>query len=112
MMSRNSSQSFSTSPSFLSTSMVLIWEDFSSPESVDDVKLPPWASTPEEFIYKHRQALESEYVSAHLHNWIDLIFGYKQKGSAAVQALDVLNYVTYEGAVDLDAIQDPKERLS
>ncbi|KAH9489603.1 Neurobeachin-like protein 1 [Bulinus truncatus] len=83
-----------------------------SKEPVDDVKLPPWASTPEEFIYKHRQALESEYVSSNLHHWIDLIFGYKQKGPAAVEALNVFYYVTYEGAVDLDAIQDPKERLS
>ncbi|XP_059178496.1 neurobeachin-like protein 1 [Physella acuta] len=81
-------------------------------EQVNDVKLPPWASTPEEFIYKHRQALESEFVSANLHNWIDLIFGYKQKGPAAVEALNVFYYVTYEGAVDLDAIEDPKERLS
>ncbi|XP_012936084.1 neurobeachin-like protein 1 [Aplysia californica] len=81
-------------------------------EPVNDVKLPPWASTPEEFIYKHRQALESEYVSSQLHNWIDLIFGYKQKGPAAAEALNVFYYVTYEGAVDLDAIQDPKERAS
>lgn len=27
---------------------------------VDDVRLPPWASTPEDFIEKHRAALESE----------------------------------------------------
>lgn len=44
-------------------------------EKVDDVILPPWATTPEEFIAIHRRALESEYVSQNLHNWIDLIFG-------------------------------------
>ena len=27
------------------------------------------------------QALESKYVSAHLHEWVDLIFGFKQKGT-------------------------------
>uniref|UniRef100_A0A8C2YYB5 Neurobeachin like 1 n=1 Tax=Cyclopterus lumpus TaxID=8103 RepID=A0A8C2YYB5_CYCLU len=77
---------------------------------VDDVVLPKWAKSPEDFIYKHRKALESEYVSAHLHEWIDLIFGYKQRGPAAVEALNVFYYCTYEGAVDLDAITDEKER--
>lgn len=41
----------------------------------DSVKLPPWAESPVDFVNKHRMALESEYVSAHLHEWIDLIFG-------------------------------------
>ncbi|XP_044151242.1 neurobeachin-like protein 2 isoform X2 [Bufo gargarizans] len=77
---------------------------------VDDVVLPRWASSREDFIHKHRQALESEYVSAHLHEWIDLIFGYKQRGDAAVEALNVFYYCTYEGVVDLDAIADELER--
>lgn len=41
----------------------------------DSVKLPPWAENPVDFMHKHRMALESEHVSAHLHEWIDLIFG-------------------------------------
>ncbi|TGZ60906.1 hypothetical protein CRM22_008277 [Opisthorchis felineus] len=78
--------------------------------NIGDVELPAWASTPEEFIRKHRAALESDYVSSHLHEWIDLIFGYKQSGPDAVDALNVFYYATYEGAVDLDQIPDPLER--
>ncbi|XP_059134551.1 neurobeachin-like protein 1 isoform X2 [Peromyscus eremicus] len=81
-----------------------------SQEVVNDVILPRWAKSAEDFIYKHRKALESEYVSAHLHEWIDLIFGYKQRGPAAVEALNVFYYCSYEGAVDLDALTDEKER--
>ncbi|RZF32077.1 hypothetical protein LSTR_LSTR013881 [Laodelphax striatellus] len=79
-------------------------------ERVNDVILPPWASSAEDFIYQHRKALESEYVSQHLHEWIDLIFGYKQKGAEAIKALNVFYYCSYEGAVDLDAITNPVER--
>uniref|UniRef100_A0A1A9ZKD8 BEACH domain-containing protein n=1 Tax=Glossina pallidipes TaxID=7398 RepID=A0A1A9ZKD8_GLOPL len=79
-------------------------------EKVDDVILPSWATTPEEFIAIHRRALESEYVSQNLHHWIDLIFGYKQKGPKAVEALNVFYYCSYEGAVDLDKITKPVER--
>uniref|UniRef100_A0A8C0QRG5 Neurobeachin-like protein 2 n=1 Tax=Chelonoidis abingdonii TaxID=106734 RepID=A0A8C0QRG5_CHEAB len=81
-----------------------------SNDQVNDVVLPKWARSPEDFIHKHRKALESEHVSAHLHEWIDLIFGYKQRGPAAVEALNVFYYCTYEGAVDLDAIADETQR--
>ncbi|KAJ2253121.1 hypothetical protein EV176_007482, partial [Coemansia sp. RSA 451] len=79
---------------------------------LNDVKLPPWAATPEEFIRINRQALESEHVSANLHKWIDLIFGFKQRGAEAAKAHNVFYYLTYEGAVNIDAVQDPLERAS
>jgi Beige/BEACH domain. len=60
------------------------------------VELPQWAHSPEEFILKHREALESEYVSKHLNEWIDLIFGYKQKGEEAEKAINVYRYLSYE----------------
>uniref|UniRef100_A0A673H665 WD repeat and FYVE domain-containing protein 3-like n=1 Tax=Sinocyclocheilus rhinocerous TaxID=307959 RepID=A0A673H665_9TELE len=73
-----------------------------------DVILPPWAKgDPREFIRVHREALECDYVSAHLHEWIDLIFGYKQQGPPAVEAVNVFHHLFYEGQVDIYNINDP-----
>lgn len=83
-----------------------------SGQEVDHVELPPWAKSARDFVKQMRAALEGEYVSKHIHQWIDLVFGYKQKGQAAVQADNVFFHLTYEGAVDLDQITDPKERES
>ncbi|KAJ5586270.1 hypothetical protein N7450_006057 [Penicillium hetheringtonii] len=81
--------------------------------AIDSVELPPWAKgDPKIFIEKHREALESPYVSANLHHWIDLVFGSKQKGEAAVEAVNVFHHLSYKGAKDLDAIDDPMERLA
>uniref|UniRef100_A0AAQ5ZY24 Neurobeachin n=1 Tax=Amphiprion ocellaris TaxID=80972 RepID=A0AAQ5ZY24_AMPOC len=77
---------------------------------VSDVDLPPWAKNPEEFVRINRLALESEFVSCQLHQWIDLIFGYKQQGPEATRALNVFYYLTYEGAVNLSSINDPMLR--
>ncbi|XP_064200715.1 lipopolysaccharide-responsive and beige-like anchor protein isoform X48 [Anguilla rostrata] len=77
---------------------------------VSDVELPPWAKTPEEFVRINRLALESDFVSCQLHQWIDLIFGYKQQGPEASRALNVFYYLTYEGAVNLSSITDPMLR--
>ncbi|XP_073209166.1 WD repeat- and FYVE domain-containing protein 4 isoform X3 [Lepidochelys kempii] len=73
-----------------------------------DVQLPPWADgDPYKFIHLHRQALEGDYVSAHLHQWIDLIFGHKQNGSAAVEAVNTFHPYFYGDKVDLNNTSDP-----
>lgn len=54
--------------------------------------------------------MESDYVSAHLNEWIDLIFGCKQEGPTAVEATNVFHHLFYEGAVNVDDISDPLER--
>ena len=65
-----------------------------------DVVLPPWAhGSADEFVRGMRAALESEYVSAHLHLWIDLIFGYKQAGAVALAANNLFPSYTYESAL-------------
>uniref|UniRef100_A0A2K6LBR4 Neutral sphingomyelinase activation associated factor n=1 Tax=Rhinopithecus bieti TaxID=61621 RepID=A0A2K6LBR4_RHIBE len=98
--------------SFLVNSLKLDLGNRQGGQMVDDVELPPWASSPKDFPQKSKDALESNYVSEHLHEWIDLIFGYKQKGSGAVGAHNVFHPLTYEGGVDLNSIQDPDEKVA
>ncbi len=42
--------------------------------------------------------------------WIDLIFGYKQQGDEALANHNVFHHFFYEGAVDMDKIDDPMQR--
>jgi len=80
---------------------------------VNDVILPPWAENTKDFVYKMRLALESDYVSQHLHEWIDLIFGYKQRGDEARQADNLFHYLTYgEPAQNSKLQNDFNEQLS
>lgn len=39
-----------------------------------------------DLVHKFREALECDYVSKHIHEWIDLVFGYKQRGIEAEMA--------------------------
>ncbi|KAJ9595217.1 hypothetical protein L9F63_013478, partial [Diploptera punctata] len=77
---------------------------------VGDVQLPSWATGPQDFVKKLRDALESDHVSNVLHHWIDLIFGYKQTGIEAEKANNLFYYLCYEGAVNLDSIRDLNQR--
>ncbi|KAM7521637.1 hypothetical protein LguiA_011539 [Lonicera macranthoides] len=100
-------------PEFLENRFNLDLGEKQSGEKVGDVLLPPWAKgSAREFIRKHREALESDYVSENLHHWIDLIFGYKQRGKAAEEAVNVFYHYTYEGSVDIDAVTDPAMKAS
>jgi hypothetical protein len=52
--------------------------------------MPPWAkSDPRLFVRMNKKAIESKYVSETISEWIDLIFGIKQKGEEGVKALNI-----------------------
>lgn len=71
-------------------------------ELVDNVRLPSWCPNDDArmFVLISRQALEAAHVSENLHHWIDIIFGFKQTGRAAVEAMNVFHPATYYGAID------------
>lgn len=63
---------------------------------MDAVVLPVWARSPEEFCFKMREVLESKEVSERLHQWIDLIFGYKVPIDVAEEHDNLYHYQCYE----------------
>ncbi len=59
-------------------------------QPVDHIVLPPWASkSPYVFASTARKALENDRASEHLHRWIDLVFGFQQRGKEAEKAHNV-----------------------
>ncbi|KUF98021.1 hypothetical protein AM588_10011252 [Phytophthora nicotianae] len=100
-------------PEFLYNANNCVFGTTQSGEEVWHVILPTWAhGDPREFVRLNRRALESKYVSEHLHEWIDLVFGAKQTGQAAVNAQNVFMNFTYEGTVDIEQITDPVMRAA
>ena len=62
----------------------------------NNVILPSWAENPFDFIYLHRKALESDFVSNNIHNWFDLIWGYKQNGEESKKSFNTFSSELYE----------------
>ena len=88
--------------------------------TVNNVDLPPWSRCGENalksayhFVSLHRRALESTLVTENLPRWLDLIFGCKQKGVQAIEALNVFFPFTYEDAFNVAfAKANPEDRES
>lgn len=65
-------------------------------QRVNDVNLPPWSKNPIDFVYKMRKFLESDIVSATLNDWIDLVWGYKQRGEMAAKYDNIFKHEMYD----------------
>jgi beige protein homolog 1 len=63
---------------------------------VDNVILPDWTEqNPYRFVAEQRRKLESRYVSENINQWIDLIYGYKQRGKDAIESMNIFYPLTY-----------------
>lgn len=60
-----------------------------------------------------REAMESPYVSANMHTWIDFVFGYKQRGPDAQMSLNTFSKITYQPELpeDFDISSEPDPTL-
>lgn len=66
-----------------------VFESVHKDVGLKDIELPDFAPTPSQFIRYHRSILESNYVSANIHHWIDLTFGCALTGQRAIDNLNV-----------------------
>ncbi|MDE7169782.1 MAG: hypothetical protein K2N67_06260, partial [Mucispirillum sp.] len=74
----------------------IIPEFFFESEIFQGVELPPWAKTPHEFVYLNRKALESDYVSSTIHEWIDLIWGCNSRDRSASKKENTFMNILYD----------------
>lgn len=76
-------------------------------ERICNVDIPKWSNNNPYIFCKYlRKALENELVSQKINNWIDLIYGYKQKGPAALESMNIFFPLTYELAINIDKISE------
>ena len=72
-------------------------------EKVNNVKCPIWSrDDPYKFLSLINMALESDYVSLNINNWIDLIFGYKQRGKEGEKANNIYRFPSYADLVPIN----------
>ena len=76
-----------------------------------DVVLPPWASSPSDFVNKNRMALESPYVSSNLPKWIDMIFGVTSRGPKALEINNLFNPQFFEESVTDEVRNNPEQLM-
>ncbi|KAL0241014.1 hypothetical protein GEMRC1_006250 [Eukaryota sp. GEM-RC1] len=84
----------------------------SSDKDISQVTLPKWAhGNPDLFIRINRAALESDYVSSQIHHWIDLIFGYQQRGNDATTVYNRYKPHCYY-SMNFEKIKDKRSKRS
>jgi len=85
--------------------------NFGFDDKINDVILPPWSDNdPYEFVLKLKEYLECKDVSSNINKWIDLIFGYKQKGKEAENAKNLFIPSSYDD-FNIDEVSNFDDKL-
>ena len=72
-------------------------------EKVNNVNCPIWSGdNPYKFLTIINIAFESNFVSSNINNWIDLIYGYKQRGKEAEKENNIYTFPSYGDLVPID----------
>ena len=76
---------------------------------VENVLLPFWCeNNPEKFISVNREIFERQEIK--INDWIDIIFGYAQKGPEALERCNIFSPYCYEGFIDLEKLDNLDDR--
>ena len=76
---------------------------------INEVELPPWANNRNiNFVIEMRKNLEKTTLK--INKWVDLIFGYLQKGQKAEENHNIFMLNTYENMVNIENIKEDDEK--
>ena len=80
-------------------------------EKVNNVKCPIWSEdNPFKFLTIINLAFESDYVSLNINNWIDLIYGYKQRGKEGEKCNNIYRFPSYADLVPIDQMNKDEKQ--
>jgi hypothetical protein len=95
---------------FLINSTRLQLGNLQTGQRVNDVLLPSWAKSAKSFLQQNRAALECDYCTKHLPEWIDLIFGVSSRGTGAKDAKNLFHPMAYIGPEEVNAMSGSEGR--
>ena len=72
------------------------------------VKIGAWAANTRDFVQTMFEALNDETTTTNLNEWIDLIFGYKSRGQAAIDSRNLFHPLCYP----IDEVQNVDDSFS
>ncbi len=76
---------------------------------MNNVELPGWTGNSAfELIHQLKNYLESDEISKGMSDWIDLIFGYKQKGKEGEQACNLYLSDSYDETFNIEDFKEDR----